>query len=179
MTSRLAAEDWYEAQVAAADKRRRTTRRERKIARLILGRIGRQRMPRVDKIALRARLGEFRAHERWLRHRIDPAWVGVLDQRLRRRETRALVFFGLFLAALLANGARVYIVDASNGELSIALLLAGPLGAAFLLWILKLIVTELVRLVRPSLSVPSGAALGRLRGLFQRRSTRQPRDVDR
>ncbi len=53
--ARLRAEDWYDDLLVKAKQRKgRAARRQAKIARLILGQIGRRRQPRVDKIALRS-----------------------------------------------------------------------------------------------------------------------------
>jgi hypothetical protein len=147
--ARLAAEDWYDSLVAAAERRAGVPRKHAKIARLMLGRIGRYRTPRVDSAELKKRLDEFRMHQEWLRDRIDPAWASILEKRWRRREIVWLAFFGVFLAAMMLNGIRLLIAEAGAGTLSLGVIVLAPFAAAFLLWILKLLVTELHRLAKP------------------------------
>jgi hypothetical protein len=151
--ARLAAEDWYGSLLALADGRGRAKRKPAKLARLMLGRIGRHWMPRVDRAALKRHLDAYRTHETWLRDRIDPAWARALETRWRRREIAVNAFFALFLAAMLINGVRVFVMEAVAGTLSIGLSVIGLCSAAFLLWPLKRLVTEILRLAQPSSSV--------------------------
>jgi hypothetical protein len=146
--ARLAAEDWYDSLVAAAAPRAPVSRKRAKVARLMLRRIGRYRIPRVDSAELRTRLDEFRIHQTWLRDRIDPAWTKTLEKRWRRRQIFWLAFFALFIAAMILNGIRVFAMEAVAGTLSPGAITFGLFAAAFLLWILKLLVTELYRLMQ-------------------------------
>jgi len=146
--ARLAAEDWYDSLVAAAAPRAPVTRKRAKVARLLLRRIGWYRTPRVDRPELKARLDEFRIHQTWLGDRIDPAWANTLHKRWRRREIFWLAFFSLFIAAMTLNGIRVFVTEAVAGTLPIGALAFAPFAAAFLLWILWLLVTGLHRLMQ-------------------------------
>jgi hypothetical protein len=144
--ARLRAEDWYDELLAAAQQHKgRSARRRRKIARLVLGRIGRHWHPRVDKTALRASLGQYRTHEAWLKDRIDPAWVSKLEGRLRRRDIFWLIFYGLFIGGLLLQFIHLSVVAVIDGTGSLWPLLIAPFALVFLLWILKLILTELLK----------------------------------
>jgi len=146
--ARLAAEDWYDSLVAAATPRAPVSRKLAKVARLMLRRIGRYRLPRVDSAELKTRLDELRIHQAWLRDRIDPGWASTLEKRWRRREIFWLAFFSLLIAAMTLNGIRVFAIEAVAGTLSIGAVAFAPFAAAFLLWILKLLVTEVYRLMR-------------------------------
>jgi curved DNA-binding protein CbpA len=146
--ARLAAEDWYDSLVAAAAPRAPVSGKHAKIARLMLRRIGRYRMPRVDSAELETRLDEFRIHQAWLRHRIDPAWAATLEKRWRRREIFWFVFFVLFIAAMMLNGILVFVMEAVAGTLSLGAIAVAPFAAAFLMWIMKLLVTGLYRLIK-------------------------------
>lgn len=146
--ARLAAEDWYDSLVAAAAPRAEVSRKRAKVARLMLRRIGRYRMPRVDRPELKTRLDELRIHQPWLRDRIDPVWADTLHKRWRRREIFWLAFFSLFIAAMTLNGIRVFAMEAVAGTLSIGAVAVAPFAAAFLLWILKHLVTGLYRLIQ-------------------------------
>jgi hypothetical protein len=139
---RLAAEAWYRALVDAAARRAGETRKQARVARLMLGRIGRVRMPRVDRDALKQRLGEWRTHARWLSDRIAPSWISMLEKRARRREIASMLFYTLFLVAMLLNSMRVVLVATSTGELPVWGYPAAALGAVFLLWLLKLQIAQ-------------------------------------
>jgi hypothetical protein len=146
--ARLAAEDWYESLIASSAPRAPVTRKQANLARLMLGKIGRYRTPRIDSVELKTRLDEFRTHEAWLRGLIDPAWASTLEKRWRRREIVWSAFLGLFLVAMLLNGMHLLVTEAVAGTLSLGVIVAAPFVAAFLLWILKLLVTELYRLTK-------------------------------
>jgi hypothetical protein len=146
--ARLAAEDWYDSLVAAAAPRAPVSRKHAKVARLMLRRIGRYRTPRVDSAELKTRLDELRIHQAWLRDRIDPAWASTLEKRWRRREIFWSAFFVLFIAAMMLNGIRVFVMEAVAGTLTPGAIAVAPFAAAFLLWILKLLVTGLYRLMQ-------------------------------
>jgi hypothetical protein len=146
--ARLAAEDWYDSLVATAARRAPVSRKHAKIARLMLRQIGRYRLPRVDSAELKTRLDEFRIHQAWLRDRIDPAWAGTLEKRWRRREIFWFVFFVLFIAAVMLNGIRVLFMEAVAGTLTLGAIAVAPFAAAFLMWILKLLVTGLYQLIK-------------------------------
>jgi hypothetical protein len=148
--ARLRAEDWYDDLLTTAEQRKgRIARRRRKIARLVLGRIGRHWHPRVDKTALRTWLDQYKTHEVWLEDRIDPLWVNKLDRRLRRRELFGLACYTLFIGAMLIQFAHLSIVAIIDGVGPLWPLLVGPFLAAFFLWILKLLLTELLKRTIP------------------------------
>jgi hypothetical protein len=146
--ARLAAEDWYDSLLAAAAPRAPVSRKHAKVARLMLRRIGRYRMPRVDRAELKTRLDELHIHQAWLRDRIDPAWASTLEKRWRRREIFWFAFFALFIAAMILNGIRVFVMEAVAGTLTLGAIAVAPFAAAFLLWILKLLLTGLYRLMQ-------------------------------
>ncbi len=146
--ARLAAEDWYDALVAAAAPNAPVSRKLAKVARLILRQGSRYRPARIDRAELKARLDELRIHQTWLRDRIDPAWANTLGKRWRRRQMFWLAFFSLFIAAMALDGICVFTMAAVAGTLSIGAVAITPFAAAFLLWILKILVTELYQLMR-------------------------------
>lgn len=140
--ARLAAEDWYDSQTALAERHGKTPRKRAKLARLMLGRIGKYWMPWVDRLALKAMLDEFRTHESWLSDRISPTWARTLEQRWRRREIAWMSFFALLMVAMLLNWLRLFVIEVAGGNLSAGMILT-PFAAAFLLWLLKLIVRQI------------------------------------
>jgi hypothetical protein len=162
----LAAEDWYD-DLSAKAKRKwrqgRTARRQGKIARLLLGRIGRYWHPRVDKTALRSWIAQYKIHKAWLGNRIDPAWISKLERRLRRREIFWLVCFILFVGSMLSQFVFLSIVAIMEGTTDDPLwaLWAGPFLVLFFLWILKLLLVQLLNLSFPGWS--ESAAVVRLR----------------
>ena len=109
-------------------------------------------MPRVDRAALKSQLDEYRKHEFWLRDPLDPAWARSLERRWRRRELAGLIFYTLFLAAMLIDGAAVFITEAAAGTLSIWLTAIALCLGAFLLWLFKGLLIEVVQLSKPLLS---------------------------
>lgn len=147
--ARLAAQDWYESLLASAEQQAGARRKQAKLARLMLGRICRYWRPRVDRAALKELLDQYRTHESWLRDHIDPEWVGVLERRWRRREIVSHVLFIVFLAAFLINGVRLFVLEAAAGTLSAWMLVIGGCAAAFLLWLLRLLIAGLRKLLRP------------------------------
>jgi hypothetical protein len=143
---RLRAEDWYDDLLIKAKQRKgRAARRQAKIARLILRQIGRHHQPRVDKIALRSWINQYKIHASWLQDRIDPAWMAEVDRRLRRRELLWTTFFTLFIGVLLIQFANVMVTAVIDGEQPLWLILTGPFFAAFLLWIFKLLTDQLLK----------------------------------
>jgi hypothetical protein len=184
--ARLRADDWYDDLLAkAGQKKDRTARRQRKIARLILRRIGRHWHPRVDKAALRTWLDQCKTHAVWLEDRIDPLWVNKLDRRLRRRELFGLACYTLFIGAMLIQFVHLSIVAIIDGIGPLWPLVIGPFLAAFFLWILKLLVTELLKRTIPGWAESAGIALlrrtgalwaGRLRASWRGWRTKRPAD---
>jgi hypothetical protein len=147
--ARLAAEDWYDNLLATAHQRKGPARHRAKIARLLLGRIGRYWHPGVDKTALRSWLAQYNAHAAWLEDRIDPAWPKKLEQRLRRREifwhALYLIFVGNVLIQLLVLFAASVVEGGSDYW-------AVTVGAAFFslfAWIFVLLAQKLMRLANP------------------------------
>lgn len=146
--ARLVAEDWYTRLCASADQNGdRIERRKARVARLLLKRIGWRWFPRIDNVALAACMDEYRKHRTWLTHRFDTEWMNRLEQRLRRRELRSLGLYSAIVAVLLVHFVRLWLIEIGQGRLSVWYLVIGPLAAAFLLLILKLLLTELVRLL--------------------------------
>jgi len=157
--ARLAADDWYDNLLAKAQSGRgQIARRQRKIARLMLGRIGRRWHPRVDRAALRTWLAQYRTHAAWLSARIDPAWVGKLEARLRRRQIALLVFYILFIGSMLMQFMLVTVVGVSDDDSPLWPLTIGLLLVAFFLWIFILLVKELLKLVFPRWTGLAGIA---------------------
>jgi hypothetical protein len=136
VTTRLAAEDWYDALVAVADRRRFFKRTKAVPARLLLRRIRRPGLIRVDRAALKANIDAYRRHEMWLRDRISPPWVAKLEARIRRRELIAsglgVAFFGWFLLQGLFAGVAVFV----DKGFSPALLGCG-LVVGLMIWVMR------------------------------------------
>ena len=144
--ARLQALDWYDDLMVKAKQRKgRAARRQAKIARLILGQIGRYRQPRVDKIALRSWIDQYKTHAVWLEDRIDPAWMAVLDKRLRRRELFWTTLYTLVIGGLLIQFAIVVVIAITDGGQPLWPILTGPFFAVFLLWLLKLLTDQLLK----------------------------------
>ena len=169
--ARLAAADWYETRLAIADRRKGETRRQARLARLVLGRIGRFWMPRVDRAILKSCLVEYRSHERWLSDRVKPAWIRRLEARLRRREILATILYMVLLGGFLTNGVVQFAIEAVKGTLPIAMLPLALVFIAFLVWVLKSGVKKLSGLRRPppvaSNQAPPDDLEARLRWLEQ------------
>jgi hypothetical protein len=156
--ARLAAEDWYEDLVAKAERKWRkgkAARRQTKIARLLLGRIGRHWQPRVDMAALKSWLAQYKPHAGWLGDRIDPAWIVKLEGRVRRREIFWLCCYTMLIGGLLIQFVSLSVIATFQGQVEgpLWLLMMGLFLVAFLLWIFKLLVTELLKLLLPRRSV--------------------------
>ena len=148
--ARLGAEDWLDQLTASADNRGEVTRKQVKLARLMLGRIGRHWMPRIDRGALRSHLDRYQIHENWVGGRIDPEWARILEKRWRRREIGVLLFYNVFLAAMLIDGIIVFVREAAAGTLSTGLAAIGLVLSALLIWLVKWLPMELLRLLRTS-----------------------------
>jgi hypothetical protein len=146
--ARLAAEDWYDALMATADRTNGTGRKQAKPAKLLLRRTGRWWRPRIDRAVLRLYLDQYRVHGGWLCNRIDPAWVRLLENWWRRREIVASTCWTLVLTAILIDFAYVVGLEALAGTLPVWAMVVVPGFATFLLWLLNLSVTTLVRLIR-------------------------------
>ncbi len=184
--ARLRAEDWYDDLLATAGQRKgRSARRRAKIARLLLGRIGRHWRPRVDKAALRISLAQYRTHEAWLKDRIDPVWVSKLEGRLRRRDIFWYVFYILFVGGILFDFLFLSVFAVGDLPESLWSLSIGLLGALFLAWILKLLLGELIKLSFPGWRGFAGPALiprvrafwARGRTLWHRSKAKKPGDA--
>ena len=160
--ARLQALDWYDHLLATAKQRKgRAARRQAKIARLILRQIGRYRQPRVDKIALRSWIDQYKTHAAWLEDRIDPSWMEVVDKRLRRRELFWTTIYTLLIGALLIQFVVVWVIAVADGGQPLWPILTGPFFAVFLLWFLKLLTDELLKAWVPGWTGYGGS--GRLR----------------
>ena len=111
---RLAAEDWYDERVAAANRRNPST--ERYLARLMLKRAGRF-FTKAKSAKVRAMLADYRVHEAILGQRIDRGWVAQLERRLRRREiARLTLICGVLVIALYEVGAELWLARAPPTE---------------------------------------------------------------
>jgi hypothetical protein len=183
LLARLRAEDWYDGLLVTATQRKgRTARRRAKIARLLLGRIGKHWHPRVDKMALKSWLDQYKIHAAWLQDHFDPSWIEELDGRLRRREMVALSFFGLIIGSLLIQFVYVFWVSLTEGFDPLWPVLAGPFAAAFLLWLMWLLTTALIKLAIPGWRGFGTRALvgkwaGRIGAIWRRWSSKGPEDA--
>jgi hypothetical protein len=172
--ARLRAEAWYDDLLVTARQRKgRAARRRRKIARLLLARIGRHWQPRVDKIALKSWLDQYKTHAVWLRDRIDPVWIAELDGRLRRREIFWLCFYGLFLSAMLLQYIHVAVVSVIDGLDPLWPVVSSPFVAVFLAWLLWVLANTLLKLLIPGWSglgnlAPVRLWAGRVRAIWNR-----------
>jgi hypothetical protein len=148
--ARLAAEDWYEDLLATAERRRgKVARNQRRIARLLLGRIGRYWHPNVDAAALRTWLKQYQMHAPWLSRRIDPRWIARLERRLRRRQIYGLLFGILFIGGMLLQFLLLAIFGVEESDAPLWPLILGPLLVFFFFWILMVLVRELLKLAVP------------------------------
>jgi hypothetical protein len=98
---RLAAEDWYDARLKAADNRCV----ERYVARLLFKRAG-WLVIRAKAATVRAMLAAYWQHAALLGDRIDAAWVARLERRLRQREIAGLTLWCVVLLSFLVAAAR-------------------------------------------------------------------------
>ena len=89
VAARLAAEDWYDALVARADRKAVSGLYQVKVARLVLRRIHRPWLSGIDRYELTKCLQGYWAHKAWLSDRIDPAWVMKLEDRVAWRDSLA------------------------------------------------------------------------------------------
>jgi len=148
--ARLAAEDWYDDVLAKAQRKRgKIARRQRKIARLLIGRIGHYWHPRVDTAALRTWLAQYHSHAAWLSGRIDPAWIKRIEGRLRRRQIAWLVFYIFFIGGMLAEFMLLAVFGGSDDDAGLWPLAIGSLLIILFSWILILLVNELLKLLFP------------------------------
>lgn len=144
--ARLAADDWYDNLVATTERQKgRAARNRRRIARLILGRIGRFWHPRVDREALKSWLTQYHTHAAWLGGRIDPGWIAKLEGRVRRRQTFWLVFYSFFIGWILLQFAWVSTAALFYGTEDVWALAVSPFLVAFLIWVFRLLVKELLK----------------------------------
>jgi hypothetical protein len=151
VSARLAAEDWYDALVALADRQGLWSgRRKSRVARLVLRRIRGWGLLRIDRDVLRTTLGTLKPHEVLLRDRIPPAWVATLERRMRRRELIAGGWWILFLGFWLLDAAWA-VIGGSLGlikdESTFAMLLVIAV-AAFLAWALWALVKNFIGMWR-------------------------------
>jgi hypothetical protein len=146
--ARLSADEWYDKLVAATERQKgRAARNRRKIARLILGRIGRFWHPRVDREALKSWLVQYHAHAAWLGDRIDPGWIAVLDRRLRRRQIFWAAVYCVFIGWILLQSIWVSLMALSAGTPDVwGALPVLVILIAFLTWIFRLLLKELSKL---------------------------------
>jgi hypothetical protein len=149
--ARLAADDWYEDLLAKAARRGGgAVRAQRKIARFLLGRIGRYVQPSVDLAAMRTWLAQYHAQAEWLSGRIDPRWIARIEARLRRRQIFWLGFCILFIGGMLLEFILLTVFGVSDSDTPLWPLMIGPILVAFFLWILLLLVKELLKAILPA-----------------------------
>lgn len=146
--SRLAAEDWYDLLVAKAARRAGETRKQARLARLLLRKSGWLWWPRVDRAALKLHLDQYRVHETWLCDRIAPAWARRLERWWRRREIITLALYGLFLIGILIDAVYVLVKDGAE-SLRSPWTIVVVLSVAVFVWVLKLLSVSLWQLLRP------------------------------
>ena len=151
--TRLAAEDWYDALVGIADRKRWWFwGRRSRVARLMLRRIRGWGLLRIDRPALRATLDALKPHESWLRDRIAPEWVATLERRMRRRELIASGASTAFFAFLLLDAAIVIIgglVGAIKEDATFGILILIAVTAV-LIWMLQAAVKNFIGMWRSS-----------------------------
>jgi hypothetical protein len=149
--TRLAAEDWYDALVGIADRKRWWFRgRRSRVARLMLRRIRGWGLLRIDRPALRATLDALKPHEIWLRDRIAPEWVATLERRMRRRELIASAASTAFFTFLLLDAAVVIIggvVGAIKEDATFGILILIAVMAV-LIWMLQAVVKNFIGMWR-------------------------------
>jgi hypothetical protein len=137
VSARLAAEDWYDALVATADRRRWWFgRRKSRVPRLVLRRVRGRGLLRIDRQALRATLDALKPHHVWLRDRISPEWVAALERRVRRRDLIAGAVCAAFVAFLALDVAWAVIGSALGltEDRPVLVMLAAIALAVFLIW---------------------------------------------
>jgi hypothetical protein len=181
--ARIRAEDWYDDLLATAQQRKgRAARARAKIARLLLGRIGRYLHPRVDKTALRSWLAQYNPHAAWLEDRIDPAWPKKLERRLRRREMFWLALYTLFVGNMLIQSLVLFAIGFIEGDVELwAFMVGAPLVALFF-WIFVLLVKEMIKLSNPNFRgfssiLPWRAWQARVRAIWKRSKAPETGDI--
>jgi hypothetical protein len=150
---RLAAEEWYDALLASAERGGGAV--DRYTARLLLKRTGRFFMD-VRSSTVKPVIETFRRHEPFLANRIDPQWVARLERRIRRRTIFALTAWVLLclqvLTGLVAEFVQLFVeyVDSTPfsvwpiGAMGIMLLAFITIGVPLArLW--RLVVPEKIR----------------------------------
>jgi hypothetical protein len=170
--ARLYAEDWYEELLAKARQRKgRAARQQAKIARLLLGRIGRYRNPRVDKATLESSIAHYKIHAAWLQDRIDPARVRKIERRLGRQGVFGLVLQGLFIGSMLIPSMLMFAAGFVEADDWFWALTIGAALVAFFLWIFMLIVKDILKRLIPGWTGFAGVArLKRARASWAGRS---------
>jgi hypothetical protein len=185
--SRLYAEDWYEELLAKAKQRKgRAARQQAKIARLLLGRIGRYRNPRIDKTAVERSIALYKIHAAWLQDRIDPARVRKIERRLARQGIFRLVLYGLFIGSMLLQSMLLFAAGFIEDDDRIWAFMIGATLSAFFLWIFILIVKGILRRLIPGWTGFAGSArlkharafwAGRGRALWRRAKAKKLGDA--
>jgi hypothetical protein len=181
--ARLAAEDWYDGLLATAQQRKGAGARQRaKIARLLLGRIGRHWHPRVDKTALKSWLAQYNIHAAWLEDRIDPAWPKKLERRLRHREMIWPALSALFIANVLIQLLVLCAASVVEGDIDLGSVALGAPFFALVLWIFVLLLKKLIGLANPNFRgfsqiVPWRAWTARARTVWKRSKAPETGDI--
>ncbi|HEY4406139.1 MAG TPA: hypothetical protein VGN55_15940 [Xanthobacteraceae bacterium] len=171
--ARLHAEDWYEELLDQAKQRKgRAARQQAKIARLLLGRIGRYWNPDVEKTDLNSSIAQYKIHAAWLEDRIDPAWVRKIERRQARRGLFRLFLYGLFIGSMLIQSMALFAAGfiEDDGERFWAFMI-GIFLTAFFFWVFMLIVRQILMCLIPGWTgFAAIARLKRARALWAGRS---------
>ena len=186
--ARLQAEDWYEELLAQAKQRRgRAARQQAKIARLLLGRIGRYWNPDVDNTALNSSIAQYKIHAAWLEDRIDSAWVSWIERRRMRRGLFRLVLYGLFIGSTLIQSMLLFAAGFTEDDDDwFWAFLGGALLMAFFFWVFMLIVKQILMRLIPGWTGFAAIArlkraralwVGRSRAIWQRAKAKKLRDA--
>jgi hypothetical protein len=150
LLARLAAEDWYDNLLVTAQNRKGAVALARaKIARLLLGRIGRFGNRGVHKTALRSWLAQYKPHAAWLEIRINPAWPKKLERRLHRREMFGLALLVLFVGNALIQILVLFAVSLLEGDTDPWAVAFGAPIFGFVVWIFVRLANKLIKLACP------------------------------
>jgi hypothetical protein len=170
--ARLYAEDWYEELLAKAKRRKgRAARQQAKIARLLLGRIGRYWNPDVDRTDLDSTMAQYKIHAAWLENRIDPDWARKIERRIARQGIFRLVLHGLFIGSMLIPSMLLFAAGFIEDDDRFWALMIGAALVALFLWIFILTVKDILKRLIPGWTgFAAIARLKRMLGLWAGRS---------
>jgi hypothetical protein len=168
VNTRLAAEDWYDARLAAAN--RSGGGPERYLGRLLFKRAGRFYI-RAKPARVRELFAAYRTHAPLLGERIDAGWVARIERRLRRREAVGLTIWGLVLLVFLFAMGSVMVSrlvapvpgDTVGSVIVAALLIMAPLAMLVVVALRRLFGLVAPPHVQDALRVRREAVAGRWR----------------